>query len=136
MTVDLSPEQTKAEMLVEEWKKRLRLQDWRTKVTMIRQYDTIPTAAASCSPCLSLKSAAIRVVSEADHDLSVIKGYDMEQLIVHELLHLHFAPFMPDSDEGLMHAVKEQAIDLISEALVNAKRFDNNQPELKSAATA
>ena len=52
----------------------------------------------------------------------LIEPYDMAVHLVHELLHLHFASFMNDDENSLIHVAQEQAIEDIARALVKLKR--------------
>jgi hypothetical protein len=111
------------------WQKRLRLQDWDVKAS-IKSCDKMmmDQATGVCSPDLRTKTARIHVL--APHDFRCEDWeYDAEQILVHELLHLHFAGCgfdlndCPDEDDCEYDTRQlEQAIDLTAYALVNAYR--------------
>lgn len=114
--------QEQLEALCREWQGILRLQDWDVKPEIVRRHEmSVPERDGECVYVLQQKKAHIQVVT-ADDTLPSPWPLDQEQILVHELLHLHFAPFMPASDEGLRYETAEQAIDQIAEALVRLKR--------------
>ncbi len=47
--------------------------------------------------------------------------YDLEETLVHELLHLTCAPFEPEHG-SLAHTLMEQTIDMLAKTLVRLKR--------------
>lgn len=115
--------QSMLESLTKEWQKRLRLQDWDVKVGFKRHYDmNDPANEAEMQMNSSLKRARVRLSNPADY-CNEFWPYDVEGALVHELLHIHFESMehgIPKDDPR--DIAKEQAIDLIALALVNAKR--------------
>lgn len=114
--------QKRLEELLRYWQRRLRLRDWDVKVVLVRSYDIGRGRVAECEYEEVLKEAVIRVVDPADRPPSLWKQ-DLEADLVHELLHLHFAPFMADGDSNpRTWADQETAIEQIAQALVAARR--------------
>ena len=107
------------ENLCWEWQVRLRLQDWDVKLRFARAYE-IDGADARNVFQRNYKTSSIKIVSAEDIDPSRLHQPDVEQSLVHELLHLHFASI--DNFSGAELVIFEQAIDLIAWGLVNAKR--------------
>lgn len=106
--------------LLAEWQGTLRLQDWDVEAAFRRAYDlTRVDVAGECRWVLSNKTAVIRILDPCDFDPDICRPQDVERTLVHELLHLHFAPFTPIGQETYEH---EQAIEAIAKALVAAKR--------------
>lgn len=102
-----------------EWQAILKLQDWDIKLRLARYYDE--PNLGSCSWTLPKKMATIRIQEYNDYDPANKWERDQEITLVHELLHLHFAPF--DADDGNhLGLAQEQAIHAISVALVNLAR--------------
>lgn len=95
------------------WQQKLRLQDWDVSIQLVRQYE-IPGCFGDCTYAVQTKSAKIRLVVQDDVDPEA-PFPELEHTLVHELLHLHFAPFWDDSRMVEL----EQAINLIAGALVN-----------------
>lgn len=109
------------------WQRILYLQDWTVELRVARQWEMADSKTlAQCDWYLQRKDAIIRVLhpddlagvsqlflqgEETDYDIS----------IVHELLHLHFAPIHRDGDETF----HEQAINAISRGMVKVWREDN-----------
>jgi hypothetical protein len=105
--------------LLAEWQKTLRLQDWRVTARFKRIFDlTRNDIKGEVNWTLPIKEAVINLLEPADYAPAFVGGYDPERTLVHELLHLHFAPFAPIGEETYQH---EQAIDAISKALIDAK---------------
>lgn len=118
-----TPSQAELEAMASEWQQRLRLQDWTVKIQVRRRHHMcLADAHGTCSWELRKKLAAIEIMDPADYDPgSWGWAEDVEKTVVHELLHLHFAPFAA-KDDGPDDVAQEQAIDLIARALVAAKR--------------
>lgn len=115
--------QKQLERLCREWQKTLRLQDWWIVARLVGQADMIPPdALASCTPTITQRKAVILVLHPSEWRIASEWPRDIEQTLCHELLHLHFAPFAPDDWNTPVGIAMEQAIDLIAEALVAAKR--------------
>ena len=116
------------------WQKVLFLQDWTVGIKICRQWEMSDTdTLAQCQWFLQRKDAIISVLSP--HDLLGLKNRflfgeeaDYDISLVHELLHLHFAPFQREGDEiGI-----EQAINGISRGMVKLwkgeKEKDSESP--------
>lgn len=112
------------------WQKALYLQDWTVELRIVRQWEMeSPQTLAQCHWFLERKDAIISVLAPTDlSGLSerFIKGEecDYDISLVHELLHLHFAPFHNEKDD-ITH---EQAINAISRGLVNVWRTKDSEP--------
>ena len=111
--------------LCAEWQKRLRLQDWDVKVQLARRWAMEPGNQAECEWNLRKRIAVIRVLDSVDWNSDTPWPQDQEQSLVHELLHLHFAPFRAEP-ETPQDVAQEQAIDAIARALVELKRAAAN----------
>jgi hypothetical protein len=114
--------QRQLEKLKDDWAKRLRLQDWKIAVTIKRSPDLkLEKTLGSCEYTLTQKRAEIELLHPDDYRAPHVGNRDFEWTLVHELLHLHTAPFYV-TEPGPANDAQEIAIDLISEALVNLKR--------------
>ena len=107
--------------LMKRWQKRLRLQDWKIKVKLASadqiEREHGEPAYGICDDIVEARSAVIWICKNppAD-DVSMGGRQDPENTLVHELLHLHFAPFgNKHPEDELAH---EQAIEAITEALL------------------
>lgn len=123
--VHLSLEEAQA--LCEQWQDILNLQHWRVKLKIARGngLDLPDGTQGRCEWVIKKRSALIRLLDPIDWDKTCLWPQDMEQTLVHELLHLHFAAFdiKDDSPEDI---ASEQTIEALSRALVCLKR--QNQP--------
>lgn len=103
-----------------EWQKVLGLSDWIVTVKFKRYHElTELNRGGEVTYCHPKMTAEISVLDAGDWNPTFISGEDQEKTLVHELLHLHFA-HLTDSDDDNIH--EEQAIELISRALVGLKR--------------
>lgn len=103
-----------------EWQKILRLQDWNVEVRMSRMSEMSDRDnLAECEYNQAKHSAIIRIIEPADYKDPIPQ--DIEFLLVHELLHLHIAPFY--DDEKIIEI--ERAINLIASGLVGLLRKVN-----------
>jgi hypothetical protein len=106
-----------------EWQKRLRLQDWIVKPKLYRERDMkLSGCQGECEWQLKTKIAAIRILDVVDYPEDLIIDQDMEKVLVHELLHLHFAALYADTKDASINDAQEQAIDCIAYSLVDLYR--------------
>lgn len=118
----------KAQALCKVWQERLRLQDWRIDVRYVRNKDLDGAWGRLKERHLDNRWALIQLV-EPD---SFVPGdyfstYDVEETLVHELLHLYTEGILGlpmrhverDSHENYF---AEQLADAVSEALVKMAR--------------
>lgn len=107
----------------EHWQKVLRLQDWDVKCFIARADDLDGDyTAGEVDWTYMNKQAVIRVVDPQDWPDDTNWDQDMEETLVHELLHLHAATFDTFKRGGAKHAGLEQMIVAVSEALVALHR--------------
>ncbi len=116
------------------WIHRLRLNDWDIRWRVVRR-DELPTDRAGCCDSLAMKKIAnIRVLHPDEGDSAWLDPYDIELTIVHELLHLHFAPWALLFEEGdQANLFLEQTVHTLSSTLIAADRGNRhwrNFPEL------
>lgn len=116
--------QEELEIKLTYWKEKLRLQDWEIEVSIRRKNDMEFDALAIVNWTLSKKMATIRVLDQIDYDHSCMGVRDMENDLIHELLHLHFAPINDhfSNDNDVYSTFEEQAIESITSGLINANR--------------
>jgi hypothetical protein len=98
------------------WQKRLRLQDWRVTVKLVRKYD-LPDCYAECVPHSRTKIAKIKIADPSDRDPEWVDETELEWSLVHELMHLYCPDYSPGDDEDVEF---ETMLNLVSEALVTA----------------
>lgn len=104
--------------LLAQWQRTLRLLDWR----IVAQY--VPNLSTErgpvyglCLPVVDSKTARIAIrdpqtpISDADPPV--------DEVMVHELIHLHFAPLAENTTAGI--AAEEQAVWALTEALSQSK---------------
>ncbi len=105
------------------WQRRLRLSDWDVKIQIVRQSEMkSETFQGQVGWTINGKQAIIKILDPIDYDPSLLWPQDHEQTLVHELLHLHSAPFDDFDAGGPKDVALEQMIDLTAIALVNAYR--------------
>lgn len=118
--------------LCAEWQTRLKLQDWTIDVKLVRYYEDIEGLAGQIEWWEHTREAVIRLLDPHDIPEPPRHGTastDLETVLVHELLHLHFAcctnakAHPPDSPSRIMI---EQSINAITMGLINLKRESNN----------
>lgn len=119
--------QDELDVLLVEWTRRLRLQDWKivAKVTPSNDMDN-GGIEGSCSCFAPTKEAVVRVSDELGKPVGghIRRAWpsDPEEVLVHELLHIHIDGFMPKSEDKAEYAAAEVAINMIASALVDTKR--------------
>jgi hypothetical protein len=118
------------ESLCQEWQQRLRLADWDVKVAL-RPARDMQTAnhMGQVSWDRNERVADIACVQPGEEPRGLMRPYDVEQTLVHELLHLHFCLFERTQPESSEHLDMEFAINAIASALVSLKRAREITPD-------
>ena len=99
------------------WQKRLRLEDWKIEVKIVRVWELERGTLGHIDWSTPHHTAVIKVLSPEDYELPADKiPADMELSIVHELVHLHLSALpLNKSSRG----AEEQVVSMIADALVN-----------------
>lgn len=107
--------------LLKEWQEILRLQHWKIVLKTDRRYNLPEGSQGTISWKQEKLCAMIKILDPADWDPSSLIPQDMECTLVHELIHILFAPFaaQDDTPEDIS---QEQAIECLATALVGLKR--------------
>lgn len=112
------------------WQKVLRLSDWVISAKITRERDfSRGGRAGEIEWVIHNKTAAVRMLDSVDYPEGLIEDQDMEQTLVHELLHLHLAPIRYNygNNEDVYEIFEEQAIDSIATALVRVSRENGDR---------
>lgn len=109
--------------LTEKWQKCLRLQDWDI-VVKIKRMEDMPKNLGECVSSLTKKQAIISLLEPNDTSNGDFP-YDMEETLVHELLHIHFIE--ADDENGCCPDGVEQAIEEVARALIKLDRKGGEQ---------
>jgi hypothetical protein len=102
------------------WKDRLKLQDWSVSVVLSGPSDLRPGTLGNIHWDSDKKTAVIRVLGATDDQTpppAILT--DMENTIVHELIHLELAS-LPKTDAS--RSDEEFAVDHLAEALLSLER--------------
>ena len=104
------------------WKKELRLMDWDIKLEIVRSsVFGDKDYAGDCGVSLGNKTAHIRIMDQIDLAGNEWFPFDQEEVLVHELLHIHMEPFFP-KDGHALNFMGEQVIESIAKCLVSIRR--------------
>lgn len=105
--------------LFKEWKKILNLEDWRIKFYPLEKQEDLgdKTYNALTTWEESNKTATIQILNPEEAD----QGFDYEETLVHELLHLKFCLLHNDINDFEGRYI-HQLIDDIARAFVEVKR--------------
>jgi hypothetical protein len=106
--------------LVIKWQKRLRLMDWNIQAKfdedeLLQEWG----AWGACNPQGFLREA-VMIFRHPDEAKLVQPKYDLEVIVVHELLHIFFAPIKHRDHAGLN--AEEQMIHTIAILMVDLER--------------
>lgn len=105
------------DQLLEYWQKALRLQDWTGTAEYANLVEfTDQFAGGDIDHCYQQKGFKIKIVPPDQLAKDCYGEKAAESTIIHELLHLHFQPFM-EKEAGPKKDSQELAINKISEAL-------------------
>lgn len=105
-----------------EWQRKLKLKDWTIKITysskdLLEQITGID-AVGACECFPEAKVAKIHVYKPTEEDGE--RTQDIENTVVHELLHCHFEAFQ--KAEPIVKLQIEQVIEVLADALLVEKR--------------
>lgn len=110
-----------------EWQKILRLQDWKVNVAISRERDfSNKDSDAEIGVNVQHKTAKIKIIDPVDRAPESPNPQDMEKALVHELLHIHLWQLTEDN-KGLLVDIEEQALNMITEALIQLYRRGGEQ---------
>src|SRR5882724_1694545 len=108
------------------WQKRLRLEDWKIDVKIVRIWDLEQGTLGHIDWSVPHKTAVIKVLNPADYELPRDRvPADMELSIVHELVHLHLSALPLNKSS---RNAEEQVVTMIANALVDLERHDQPMP--------
>ena len=100
------------------WQKILRLQDWQVDIDFYRAREfTNADALGECTFNINSREGFIKILDPIDYE----GEYDLEWIVVHELLHLHFADWTAKNNYECPVS-GEQAIDSIAQALTRLNK--------------
>ncbi len=120
----LFSDEADAQKACEWWQRELRLLDWRGIVRIVRKRDMKnPENDGEISRNVEWREFTIRIVDPID--LAVLDGFknDHEELLVHELGHLHTLPISEKDTNA-----EEVALCSFAEALVRLRRAAYPEP--------
>jgi len=106
------------------WQTRLTLRDWNVSVIFARKSDLKPKTLGNIHWDNDKKTAIIRVLDPADYHMSFQDMLqDMEFTVVHELIHLEFAPALSQfSRSDASRRDEEHAVNHVAAALIKLQR--------------
>ena len=104
--------------LLRTWQKRLRLQDWEIALSFVKSLDMSGPNLGEIKIYPDHRAADICLLREEDYPQNLPWYVDMESVLVHELLHIHFNPL--SSPEK--NVQEDAAIESIVPALINGWR--------------
>lgn len=110
--------------LLEKWKRKLCLQEWRIKLlTCLRPEEMTMSDAAGCTEWSEAsKTARIEIIDPAYYGDRIVP-FDFEKTLVHELLHLKFS-FWCQNEDDVGDRVMHQMIDDLARAFTEV---DNDE---------
>ena len=112
--------------LLEEWKERLRMQDW----TIVLEDCCDPAHMTTDDPDIvghteweeASRTAKVQIISPDLYGKRVTP-FDYEQILVHELMHLKTS-LITDNGNALQDRITHQLVEDLACALVDAKRHN------------
>lgn len=112
--------------LLEKWKRKLCLQEWRIKLlTNLRPEEMMVSNTAGCTEWLeSIKTARIDIIDPACYGDRTVP-FDFEKTLVHELLHLKFS-FWCQNEDDIGDRIMHQMIDDLARALTEKQKCEEN----------
>ena len=108
--------------ILDEWKIRLGLQDWRISLCPKCKPEDLSIDGANGAAVYeeSSKTARIEIIDPKYYG-SQLEPFDWEEILVHELLHLKLC-LLSEEDNNLLERLIHILIDDLARAFVDAKR--------------
>lgn len=110
------------------WMDILKLKEWDVKVKICRARDMQEGTAGTINWEVNHKDAFIRLLDPIDYPEDSMRDQDMEETLVHELLHLHFSTISENFGGGknneFYSLFEEQAICSIAAGLIKLHRSE------------
>lgn len=108
--------------MVQKWAKILRLQDWDITIEMVDKKDlTLGNVAGEISWNREHQHAEILILDPSQLKENMMET-DIEETVIHELLHLHACPFDTFESETPEYYALELFINRVSQALYKLER--------------
>lgn len=121
--------QEELEGLARKWQEILRLRDWEIYVALTRARDFEEEGQAGEADIrLPHRIAKIYILDPVDHSPTYWRPLDLEEVLVHELLHLHLEPLWPKDRDTGCHVAEEQAVNALARALIALDRKNADGP--------
>ena len=125
------------QLLLKKWQHILKLDAWRIKARICRISEmNDANAQGENTWVLAVSQSDIHILDASDFPADSLFEQDMEKTLVHELLHLHFAPFEPEDTDGLEFCAMEQTVELLANLLVQMERRENCSIDVGKIAEA
>lgn len=105
------------EKILDKWKKRLGLSDWKISIEFNTQDHLDGQAKTRIYETSQV--AKVFILSPEDRQKSDPNDSSIELDIVHELIHVRLWAIDPKDADRLTHALREQAIEWLARALTN-----------------
>ena len=112
-------------VLCDEWKQILGLQNWEIVLLLVGHL-SINGLQGNCTYTITSRQAIIKLLNPEHYDNDDFP-YDMEETLVHEMLHCYFSMLDIHLENSLADHIHEQNIDLLANALVGLKRGQNER---------
>lgn len=103
------------EKLLKYWQKRLKLEHWAIRIKLLNRLDG--DREGWCHYQLDYLSAEIHIVDPKAHFGPNKETYNVEHTLLHELMHLHIAPFKTEEGTSL-GTHEEQLCTVLARALM------------------
>jgi len=119
--------QTDLEKCLKKWQRNLRLEDFdivikiKRFVNMNAGDSTGTIRANEWHKCVTISLLDPTDYIESNYN-NMVWGYDMEDSVVHELLHIHMFPYTPEDKESLEYTALETCISTLANAFITIDR--------------
>lgn len=117
--------QKELEKRLKYWQKRLNLRDWKFTIGIARASSLGGEHQGGINWELNSKSAMIRILDPEDYPGGTMVPQDMENTLVHELVHVHFAAISEKCNpkpSDIYSFFEEQAIEALTDTLIQLER--------------
>lgn len=114
------------------WQKKLRLTDWKVTVRYAKQDEFEDgDGQGQCNDSLHARTAEIFVLHPDEYDPAIYPNnlpQDIEDVVVHELVHLHLAPWVTKNKAERIQM--EQAVESITGALISFRHRSKKEKHI------
>ncbi|HYE58336.1 MAG TPA: hypothetical protein VD948_07505 [Rhodothermales bacterium] len=111
------------------WQRQLRMLDWTFEARIVRRHEmSVASRIGEVFWNNHHKRARVSLLDPVDHDPTSVVPYDMEEVLVHEMIHPLYGKHTAPETDGAAYDAMEVSINMLAQALVRLARQGTEYP--------